>query len=89
MAIEVVRLLLNSAHRENVSRITVEVHDRVATYLNNRKRRDLIGFEEDNNVGIQISSRGDVSPEHLQMRCFDSTGTELKIQSAEPSKSGR
>jgi ribonuclease E len=82
-------LLLNSIHRENVSRITVEVHDRVATYLNNRKRRDLIHFEEDNNVSIHISSRADVSPEHLMIRCFDGTGTELKFLTSEPSKSGR
>jgi ribonuclease E len=89
VAIEVVRLLLNSVHREGVSRITVEVHDRVGTYLNNRKRRDLIRFEEDNQVSIHISSRADVSPEHLQIRCFDGTGTELKFLAPEPSKSGR
>jgi ribonuclease E len=89
VAIEVVRLLLNSVHRENVSRVTVEVHDRVAAYLNNRKRRDLIAFEEGNNVAIHISSRSDVSPEHLQMRCFDGTGTEVKFLAPEPSKSNR
>jgi ribonuclease E len=89
VAIEVVRLLLNSIHRENVSKITVEVHDRVGAYLNNRKRKDLIRFEEENDVGIHINSRADVSPEHLQIRCFDGTGTELKFTSPEPSKSSR
>ena len=89
VAIEVVRLLLSSVHRENVSRVTVEVHDRVSTYLNNRKRRDLIAFEEGNNVSIHISARSDVSPEHLQIRCFDGTGTEVKFLPPEPSKSGR
>jgi ribonuclease E len=89
VAIEVVRLLLNSIHREGVAKITVEVHDRVGTYLNNRKRKDLIRFEEENNVSIHISTRGDVSPEHLQIRCYDSTGTELKFAAPEHSKSGR
>ncbi len=89
VAIEVVRLLLNSIHRENVSKITVEVQDRVSAYLNNRKRKDLIRFEEESNVTIHISSRSDVSPEHLQIRCFDGTGTEIKFNSSEPSKSGR
>jgi ribonuclease E len=89
VAIEVVRLLLNSIHRENVAKISVEVHDRVAAYLNNRKRKDLIGFEEENNVSIHINSRGDVSPEHLQIRCSDATGTEVKFASPEHSKSGR
>jgi ribonuclease E len=89
VAIEVVRLLLNSIHRENVSKITVEVHDRVAAYLNNRKRKDLIRFEEENDVAIHINSRADVSPEHLQIRCFDTTGSEAKFGSPEPSKSAR
>jgi ribonuclease E len=89
VAIEVVRLLLSSVHRESVSKITVEVHDRVATYLNNRKRKDLIRFEDENKVTIHINSRSDVSPEHLQIRCFDGTANELKFASPEPSKSGR
>ncbi|MBI3861793.1 MAG: Rne/Rng family ribonuclease [Planctomycetia bacterium] len=89
VAIEVVRLLLNSVHRENVSKITVEVHDRVATYLNNRKRKDLICFEEDNGVSIHIMSRAEFGPEHLQIRCFDAGGTELKFAPPEHSKSSR
>lgn len=89
VAIEVVRLLLNSLHRENVAKVTVEVHDRVAAYLNNRKRRDLIKFEEDSSVNIVVSSRIDVSPEHLVIRCFDGSGMELKFVPSEPSKSGR
>jgi ribonuclease E len=89
VAIEVVRLLLNSIHRENVGKITVEVHDRVGAYLNNRKRKDLIHFEDENNVTIHINSRADVSPEHLQIRCYDGTGSELKFAAPEPSKSAR
>jgi ribonuclease E len=89
VAIEVVRLLLNSIHRDSVAKITVEVHDRVSAYLNNRKRKDLIRFEEENNVSIHINSRGDVSPEHLQIRCYEATGTELKLATPEASKSAR
>jgi ribonuclease E len=89
VAIEVVRLLLNSIHRENVGKITVEVHDRVGAYLNNRKRKDLIHFEDENDVTIHINSRADVSPEHLQIRCYDGTGSELKFAAPEPSKSAR
>ncbi|MCY2965125.1 MAG: Rne/Rng family ribonuclease [Planctomycetota bacterium] len=89
MAIEVVRLLLSSAHREQVSRITVEVNERVATFLNNRKRRDLIRFEEENNCSIHVVSRTDTGPEHLVMKCYDATGTEQKFPLSEPSKTGR
>lgn len=89
VAIEVVRLLLNSLNRENLSRLTVEVHERVANYLNNRKRRDLIRFEEEANVNIGIVSRNDVNPEHLIIRSFDSSGSEIKFSLPEPSKSHR
>ncbi len=89
VAIEVVRLLLNSVHREGVSKITVEVHERVATYLNNRKRKDLIRFEDENDVAIHIASRADYGPEHLQIRCYDGSGTELKFATPEHSKSSR
>jgi len=89
MSIEVVRLLMSSAHREQVRRITVEVHERVAAHLNNRKRRDLIRFEEENDCSIHVASRTDVSPEHLILRCFDATGSEQRITPSEPSKSGR
>jgi ribonuclease E len=89
VAIEVVRLLLNSVHREGVSRITVDVHDRVATYLNNRKRKDLIRFEDENAVSIHITSRAEFGPEHLQIRCYDGSGTEMKIAAPEHSKSSR
>jgi len=61
----------------------------VGAYLNNRKRKDLIRFEEDNDVSIHINARADVSPEHLQIRCYDATGTEMKFATSEPSKSGR
>lgn len=89
VAIEVVRLLLNSLNRENLSKLTVEVHERVANYLNNRKRRDLISFEEGANVTIGIISRNDVNPEHLVIRSFDSSGGEMKFSTPEPSKSHR
>jgi ribonuclease E len=89
MSIEVVRLLMSSAHREQVRRITVEVHERVAAFLNNRKRRDLIRFEEENDCSIHVASRTDVSPEHLMLKCYDAMGSEYKITSAEPSKSPR
>ena len=89
VSIEVVRSLLTQMHREGVSKITIEVHERVANWLNNRKRRDLIRFEEQSNVSIQILSRTDVNHEHLVLRRFDAVGNEVKNFGNEPSKSGR
>ena len=46
MSIEVMRLLQLAAHREHISRIEVRVHDDVANYLLNRKRKEIAQLEE-------------------------------------------
>jgi ribonuclease E len=89
VAIEVMRLLLSALSRENVARVVIEVHDRVANFLNNRKRRDLTKHEEDSNVTINIHARNDISPEHLQIRVLDATGAEIRFLTSELSKSSR
>src|SRR5690606_7089648 len=40
MAIEVIRLLMMAAQHEGVAKISVRVHNDVAAYLNNTKRRE-------------------------------------------------
>src|SRR6185295_4835020 len=54
MAIEVVRLLILASQREEVARVSITVADEVATYLNNKKRRELARIEDQNNVAVQI-----------------------------------
>jgi len=88
MAIEVIRNLLNVAHGADVSRITVEIHDRVAHYVYNKKRRELTEIEEQQEVSVLITSRGDVGPEHLVIRCEDAGGKELKLLGANASHAG-
>ena len=46
MAIEVVRLLILASHHPDASKISVTVADEVATYLNNKKRRELSGWKK-------------------------------------------
>ncbi|MCH8830343.1 MAG: Rne/Rng family ribonuclease [Planctomycetes bacterium] len=87
MAIEVIRLLMNAAHRDEVKRITVDIHERVANYLNNRKRKEIARIEESCGVDINISFHSDVGPEHLQMNCLNEHGTDLKNQPRVHSKS--
>ena len=41
MSIEVIRMLMLASQQPNVARVTVRVNDEVASYLNNRKRRDI------------------------------------------------
>jgi ribonuclease E len=46
MAIEVMRTLQLSATRDDVTRLNITVHDEVATWINNRKRREITQFED-------------------------------------------
>jgi ribonuclease E len=79
MAIEVVRKLLQRTHLEQVSRVTVTVEEEVATYLNNKKRRELARIEDMNSVQISILSGEGLSPEYLKLDCLDANGREVKF----------
>jgi Ribonuclease G/E len=83
------RLLMTASNREGVSRISIEIHERVGNYLNNRKRKEITGLEERAAVTITVIARTDVSPEHLEIRTFDDAGLELKNLLPAPSKSRR
>ncbi len=87
MAIDVMRLLMTHANREDVSRVTVDVHERVAAFLNNRKRRDITNLEEFYNVSISVNAMTGVGPEHLQFHCTSDLGNEVKILPPAGSKS--
>jgi ribonuclease E len=82
MAIEVMRTLMMSATRQDVHRIDLEVHQRVANYLINRKRREITSLEEGYEVVVNILARGDVFPEHIRVRCLDETGSEVSVSPA-------
>ena len=87
MAIDVMRLLMTNANRDDVSRVTVDVHERVAAFLNNRKRRDITSLEEVYNVSINVNAITGVGPEHLQFHCTSDLGNEVKILPSPGSKS--
>ena len=79
MAIEVIRKLIMCAHDTRVSRISVTVEEEVASYLNNRKRRELTSLEDEHEVQVLVLSREDVSPEHLKIECTDNSSREVRI----------
>src|SRR3954462_13048819 len=84
MAIEVVRKLLMCAHTTGVARITVTVEEEVASYLNNKKRRDLVQLEQDSNVEVQVISGEGLAPEYLKVDCVDANGREVRIAGESP-----
>lgn len=87
MAIEAIRMLMTAANRDDVAGITVEIHERVGGYLNNKKRREITGIEERSNVSIVIDSRNEVEPEHLILRCSNDNGSQVAVLEPSGSKS--
>lgn len=79
MSIEVVRVVMLASQHEKVVSVTLKVHEDVAAYLNNRKRKEINGLEESGNMTIQILGSADVYPEHLEIDCNDSAGQAVKV----------
>jgi ribonuclease E len=79
MALDVVRLLILTSQRSDISKITVTVADDVADYLNNRKRRELTRLEDQGQVTVQVLGAKNVSPEYLAFECRDSEDRLVKF----------
>jgi ribonuclease E len=79
MSIEVVRMLMLSTQQPNVARVTVRVNDQVASYLNNKKRKEINQLEQEGGMVVQILGSESVYPEHLEIECRDKEGRELKL----------
>ena len=88
MSIDVMRLLALASHREEIRRVNIGVSMPVATYLNNRKRRDLTLLETESNMTIHIRPEENVPAEHLQIDCFDAANGEIRLL-PQPQQTGR
>ena len=84
MAIDVVRLLALATHREEIRKISISVNPKVAAYLNNRKRKEIVRMELDCNMTIQIGTLEDAPAEHLTIECFDANGNEVRLNPQPP-----
>jgi ribonuclease E len=79
MSIEVVRMLALASQQPKISRVTVRVNDEVATYLNNKKRREIMQLEDEAHMLVQILGSESHFPEHLQIECRDGEGREIPL----------
>jgi ribonuclease E len=79
MAIEVMRTLQLSATREDITRLTVTVHDEVATWINNRKRREIAQFEDSTHVQLHVVGKDTASPEHVAFEAWDANGRSVRF----------
>jgi len=84
MAIDVMRLLALATHREEIRRIAISVNPSVATYLGNRKRKEVAKFESECNMAIQIGFQENAPAEHLKIECFDANGNEVRLHPLPP-----
>jgi len=73
------RMIQLAAHRENIQRIQVRVHEEVAIYLLNRKRKEITELEESGHMQVNITGSTTVSPELLDFVCFDNNNNEVKF----------
>ncbi len=79
MAIEVMRTLHLSESRDDVTRLTVTVHDEVATWINNRKRREITQFEDRTHIQLHVVGKDGVSPEHFVFEAWDTGGRSIRL----------
>ncbi len=79
MSLEVWRLILMACDVPNVARVTVKVHESVAAYVNNKKRRELIDIEESAGVNIQILGSESAFPEHCEIEGRDKDGHIMQL----------
>ena len=80
MAIEVLRKLIMCCQQEQIAKISVMVEENVCQYLNNRKRRELMRLEDEHDLQVLVVSREDLSPEHVEIRCIDKAGREIRVK---------
>jgi ribonuclease E len=78
MSIEVVRVLMLASQDSAVALVKLQVHESVAAYLNNRKRREINELEEAGSMTVQIHGSSTVYPEHLELDCQNSDGQTVK-----------
>lgn len=83
MAIEVLRMTMLAVQHPNVAVVEINVHDAVASYLNNQKRRELAELEGEGKVQVKIQGSESVYPEHLSIVCTNTSGKTVKISALE------
>jgi ribonuclease E len=79
MAIDVMRLLALASHRDDIRRISIVVCPGVASYLNNRKRKEIARLEADSGMAVQILMKENAPAELLQIECYDANNSEVRL----------
>jgi len=78
MALDVIRMLMLATQQPRCKVATLRVHEKVASYLNNQKRKEIGTLESDGKIRIEIRGSENVFPEHLELECRDEFGNEIR-----------
>jgi ribonuclease E len=89
MGIEVMRLLQLAAHRPAIHHVSITVAEEVASYLLNKKRKEIARLEEAGSIQAIITGKATVSPELLEFICYDNNNNELKFPPYVEDRPGR
>ncbi len=84
MSIDVMRMIQLAAYRKVAKTVDLQVHTDVATYLLNKKRREISKWEDEGAMTVSIAGRTGVSPEFLEFRGSDNNGHEVPMGAAPP-----
>ena len=79
MSIEIMRLFQTGRPPQDDSQPAAKVHADVAHYLLNKKRKEVLHWEEIGQMQVTISGSLGVSPEFLELQGFDNNGNEVKV----------
>lgn len=79
MALDVIRMLMLATQQPRCKVATLRVHEKVASYLNNQKRKEIGTLESDGKIQIEIRGSESVFPEHLELECRDEFGNEIRL----------
>jgi len=79
MSLDVIRMLLLAAQQPQCVVVKVRVHESVASFLNNQKRKELSGLEEEGKMEIRVSGSESVFPEFLELDCRDESGNAVRL----------
>src|SRR5262245_58805616 len=84
MSIDVMRMIQLAAHRKLTKNVEVHVHADVAHYLLNKKRREILHWEDEGGMTVALNGKTGVSPELLEVHGFDNNGHEVPMSVGTP-----
>jgi ribonuclease E len=89
MSIDVMRMIQLAAHRPNIARVQIKVAEDVASYLLNKKRKEVARLEESGDIQVSIAGQPGAAPETLDFLCYDNNNNEIKFLTVEETRPRR